>query len=123
MAPPVAQTRPFDRSLLATSDRAQIPVLYAQDHLDDEAIAYVRLFVPWGAGTWYVTEFDGADTCFGVVDLHETELGYFSLREFEHIRGPGGLRIERDLAFVPKTLRECRIDLARRSSHRVEVTP
>jgi len=34
------------------------------------------------------------------------ELGYFSLKELEEIRGPLGLPIERDLDFEPKTLSE-----------------
>ncbi len=37
---------------------------------------------------------------------HERELGYFSLRELESVRGALGLPIERDLYWRPKTLRE-----------------
>ena len=36
----------------------------------------------------------------------ETEMGYFSLAEMRDIRGPGGLRIERDLWFEPTPVRE-----------------
>jgi hypothetical protein len=39
---------------------------------------------------------------------HERELGYFSISELEEIRGPGGHRIERDLYWRPRPLRECR---------------
>ena len=52
----------------------------------------------------YATEFDGEDTFFGLVVGQETELGYFSLSEMQSIRGPGGLGIERDLYWTPKTL-------------------
>jgi hypothetical protein len=57
------------------------------------------------------TEFDGEDTFFGLVDGHERELGYFSLRELESVRGALGLPIERDLYWRPKTLREIAPDL------------
>ncbi|MEM7630057.1 MAG: DUF2958 domain-containing protein [Planctomycetota bacterium] len=36
---------------------------------------------------------DPEDLCFGLVDGHEVELGYFSFDEIESIRGPGGLKI------------------------------
>jgi hypothetical protein len=39
-------------------------------------------------------------------DRIELELGYFSLDELESVRGPFGLKIERDLYWKPKTLRE-----------------
>ena len=34
------------------------------------------------------------------------ELGYFSLKEMQEVRGPLGLPIELDLYFEPKSLRE-----------------
>jgi hypothetical protein len=45
---------------------------------------------------------------FGWVVGHTPELGYFRLSEMEAVRGPWGLRIERDLHFVPKVLSEVR---------------
>jgi len=36
----------------------------------------------------------------------EVELGYFSLKELQEVRGPLGLSIERDLYYEPKSLRE-----------------
>ena len=68
----------------------------------------LKLFVPWGSGTWLFTELDEeAGRLFGLCDLGQgfPELGYASLEEIESIRGPGGLRIERDMYFNPqKTL-------------------
>ncbi len=68
----------------------------------------LKLFVPWGAGTWLFTELDEkGGILFGLCDLGMgfPELGYASLEEIEAIRGPGGLRIERDMHFRPsKTL-------------------
>jgi hypothetical protein len=53
-----------------------------------------------------VLEHDDQDLCFGLVVGLETEVGYFSLAEMRDIRGPGGLRIERDLWFEPQPVRE-----------------
>jgi hypothetical protein len=70
----------------------------------------VKLFCPWGGATWLLTELDpdNPDIAFGLCDLGLgcPELGSVSLAEIESVRGPGGLRIERDLYFRPtKTIR------------------
>ena len=58
-----------------------------------------KLFAPWGASTWLVTgEEDGilygyADLGMGCVEWG----GLFSREEVEDIKGPMGLKIERDL--------------------------
>lgn len=62
----------------------------------------VKFFNPCGTGTWYVFEAEkqGNDWLFfGLVDLHEKELGYFTLSELEAIKLPFGLSIERDKYF------------------------
>lgn len=63
----------------------------------------VKLFCPWGAGTWLLTELDpdAPNVAFGLCDLGMgcPELGSVSLDEIADIRGPGGLRIERDYYF------------------------
>lgn len=84
----------------------KIPRLYTQENLGKEAIAHVKFFTPDSNWTWYATEFDGNDIFIGLVDGHEKELGYFSLAELRSARGPGGLPIERDLYWKPKTLAE-----------------
>ena len=66
----------------------------------------MKFFTPWTSWTWYGLEFDGDDIFFGLVDGLECELGYFSISELESIRGPGGLRIERDLYFKPTPLKK-----------------
>ena len=81
----------------------QIPALYSQEKNDDPTV-YVKFFTPWSNWTWYATEFDGTDTFFGLVYGLEQEWGYFSLSELENVRGPYGLRIERDIYFRPKPL-------------------
>ncbi|MGI9361792.1 MAG: DUF2958 domain-containing protein [Parasphingorhabdus sp.] len=63
----------------------------------------VKLFAPWGAATWLLTELDpeDEDIAFGLCDLGMgcPELGSVRLSELESVRGPAGLRIERDRHF------------------------
>jgi len=102
--------------LLTKEIREKLPKLYAQDKKGDDAVVYAKFFTPWTKWTWFVTEFDGEDTFFGLVQGHETEAGYFSLSELEAIKGPFGLKIERDMHFSPKTLGEIKKGLAARSA-------
>jgi len=83
-----------------------LPKLYEQDSKGLNAIAYVKFFTPDSNWTWYATEFDGKDTFFGLVDGLCKELGYFSLSELKSVRGPLGLKIEKDLYFEPTILEE-----------------
>ena len=81
-----------------------IPPLYATEEQKDP-IAYVKLFTPDSNWTWYITEYSKEENlCFGLVVGHETELGYFSIDELQAVRGPLGLKIERDLHFTPERL-------------------
>lgn len=89
--------------LLTDEIRHRLPPLYANEH-EPDPLVQVKFFTPWTGWTWYATEFDGDDTFFGLVEGLETELGYFSLSELESARGPGGLRIERDMYFEPTPL-------------------
>jgi len=98
--------------LLPQALRDRIPKLYATEHADDP-IAQAKLFTPWASWTWFVTEFDGEDTCFGLVSGHEVELGYFSLSELAALEGHAGLRVERDRHFEPQPLSRVRQALAR----------
>lgn len=82
-----------------------LPKLYEQDGKGINAIAYIKFFMPGSSWTWYATEFDGNDIFFGLVDGFDKELGYFSLSELESVRGPLGLKIERDLYFKPTKLK------------------
>jgi hypothetical protein len=63
----------------------------------------VKLFCPWSGATWLLSELDPDDTdiAFGLCDLGMgfPELGNVRLPELAAVRGPGGLRIERDLYF------------------------
>jgi hypothetical protein len=91
--------------LLTKTLTEKIPKLYETEGLEaKDKIAQVKLFLPGTACTWYVVEFDGKDTCFGLVDLgyeQDVEFGYFSLKELSEQRSLYGLGIERDIYFEP----------------------
>ena len=90
--------------LLTDELRQSLPALYAQENEKDPMV-HLKFFTPWTGWTWYITEGspEGDDFIFfGYVIGQEREWGYVSLNELESVRGPGGLRIERDLYFKPK---------------------
>jgi hypothetical protein len=90
--------------LLPAALRAALPPLYGQEHAADPTV-HVRLFTPWSSWTWYVTE-GGEDGGYfllsGLCVGHEREWGYSSFAELEALRGPGGLRVERDAYFTAR---------------------
>ncbi len=92
-----------------------IPKLYEQEAKGEDAIVFIKFFDPCGRWSWFATEFDGEDTCFGLVDGFEMELGYFSLKELQSYKGPLKIGIERDLWFRPCTLKELKQTLSGRS--------
>ena len=63
----------------------------------------VKLFTPWAGATWLLSECypDDPDIAFGLCDLGLgfPELGDVRLSEIESLRGPGGIRVERDRHF------------------------
>jgi Protein of unknown function (DUF2958) len=71
----------------------------------DSIIARVRLFNPTGAGTWWIAAYD-PDTmvAWGAAEIHEREVGSFSMGELLEYRGRFGLPVERDLHYRPMTL-------------------
>ena len=81
----------------------KFPKIYEMDGKPADKVPVVaKFFVPWGAASWYATEYDGEDTFFGFANLGDdqcAELGYFSLSELESIKGPAGMKIERDIYF------------------------
>lgn len=93
--------------LLTKELRKQLPALGATEHQDDPTVL-LKLFTPDSNWSWFILEFDQADTFFGAVAGHEFELGYISLSELEQTTGPLGLHIERDLYFKPTPLSEIR---------------
>ena len=98
--------------LLTKAIRKKLPPLYSQEALGGKAVAHVKFFTPDSSPwTWYILEGGPARDpddflFFGLVEGLEKELGYFTLSELEGVRGPLGLRVERDLYWKPKTLKE-----------------
>jgi len=97
---------PRKTELLDAESRETLPPLYSGEEKGLEAQAQVKFFTPDSSWTWYASEFDGEDIFSGLVSGLEVELGYFSLKELEEVRGPLEIPIERDLHFEPKTLKE-----------------
>ena len=89
-------------SLIAKDIVNKIPNLYETEN-QEEKICYVKLFLPNSNWTWYIIEIDKQDnnTCFGFVDGLEQELGYFTIKELENLRGQFGLKVELDSSFTP----------------------
>ena len=92
-------------NLIAESILENIPDLYETER-SINPICHIKLFTPDSQWTWYIIEFSKEDksTCYGYVQGFESELGYFSLKEIESIKGPLGLAIERDISFKPTAL-------------------
>jgi hypothetical protein len=90
----------------------QLPPLYAQEKMGDNAIAYGKFFTPDANLIWFATEYDPDQRLFfGLVNGIVPELGYFTLDDLESCRGPMGLPVERDFFFKPQTLKDIRSTL------------
>ncbi len=100
-------------NLLPQELRENLPRLYATEN-EPDPVVQAKFFTPDSSWTWYITEFDGEDTLFGLVDGHFVEFGYVSLQELRSVRGPLGLPIERDLYFEPCPLSIVREEIQRR---------
>ncbi len=93
--------------LLTKEILKKLPKMYASENEKDPMV-WSKFFTPDSNWTWYIMEFDGVDTFFGLVDGFEKELGYFSLSELKAIRGKLGLPVERDMSFKPCRLSSLR---------------
>lgn len=85
----------------------ELPMLGSQSENPDPTVI-VKFFTAWSHWTWFAYEFDGSDIFFGFVKGDFDEYGTFSLSELESVRGPMGLKIERDIHFTPKPVSECK---------------
>ena len=65
--------------LLPKYIRAKLPALGSQESKGYNTVLYVKYFTPWSSWTWYVAEYDGKNTFYGMVDGFEREFGYFNL--------------------------------------------
>ena len=77
----------------------------SQENVKDPVIV-AKFFNPFGAGTWYATEYDPKDEMFfGYASIFgdwNDEWGYFSLAELESYVSTFGTRIERDLYWTER---------------------
>ncbi len=84
--------------MILLTDELRAQLLANGRERDADHVPVVKFFNPLGTGVWLATELDG-DILFGLADLGEPELGYFSLEEMASVRLPFGLGIERDILF------------------------
>lgn len=91
---------PDIRAALRANDAARSQAI-ANGLRAPDPVPVVRFFNPLGQATWLATEMDADGILFGLADLGfgSPELGSFALAEFESIRLPFGLGIERDILF------------------------
>lgn len=77
--------------------------IYSQDGKGKEADVLCKFFTPWSNWSWYVLEGekqeDGDWYLYGYTVSDFSEFGYFMLSDLENVRGPFGLKIERDMYF------------------------
>ena len=80
-----------------------IPKMYSDENTKlEEKVVYAKLFTPDSNWTWWILEYDKTEKiCFAMVHGLENELGYVSITELEEVKGPMGLKVERDLHFTP----------------------
>ena len=90
----------------------KIPALYANEDVEDydAVLAHAKLFSPYTGWRWYITEWDAeTGTCFGLIEGHDTELGFFDLTELAEAKVFGRVPpVERDLHWEPMILGEIR---------------
>lgn len=81
---------------LITNYQEQLPLKGTPGERDFNPVC--RLFLPWAAPTWLLSEMDDHGLAFGLADLGfgTPELGYISMDEIWAVQGPGGLRVEQD---------------------------
>ncbi len=103
MTEPNALFTSEQREQLAANWRATLPTDPRNEPNDLDPRPVVRLFTPDAHAVWLLSELDEANgLAFGLCDLGLgfPELGYVSMAELQALRGPWGLRVERDIAFV-----------------------
>lgn len=110
--------------------RDEVPPLYYHDMKEEPMVARIKLFAPWTFWTWYICEaslINGGEPrsvseslwsmdslrlghqdveCFGYLVGAHPEYGSFTLAQLAQVRGPLGMRIERDLHFTPTPMSE-----------------
>ncbi|MFB1024553.1 MAG: DUF2958 domain-containing protein [Octadecabacter sp.] len=90
---------------LLENGQAAAAVRTGQQEEDLTRRPVVKWFTPFSAATWLISEVDPEDhdIAFGLADLGVgcPELGSIYIPEVMALKGPMGLRVERDLYFQP----------------------
>ena len=64
--------------------------LYSQDGKGKDSTVILKVFNPYGAGTWLITEGEKQESgdwmFFGCIHIHEWEWGYVTLSQLESTR-------------------------------------
>ncbi len=100
------------QKLLTKAILNKMPKLYETEGVKtEEKEIIVKFFTPWGCSTWWIVEGEkqGDDyMMFGLCELYQgtREWGYVSLNELKSIKGQFGLKIERDMHFHKKYVKE-----------------
>jgi len=87
--------------LLTKKIKKTMPALYSTDGVEvcNKQVA-VKFFTPWTNWTWFVFEGEEQENgdweFFGMIHGQTKEMGYFRLSDLTSLRGPFGLKIERD---------------------------
>ncbi len=83
-------------------------------------LARVKLYLPDTEFEWYITEYDGADICYGLVSLITIYKGRFSLTELKAMESLSSrATLKRDENFSPTRLNAVHDDLYRRHTERM----
>lgn len=91
--------------LLLTKQLLQKLPTTAQASQVKDPTVWVKFFYPDFSWTWWCCGYDRSnDTCWGLVDGYEIEVGYFNLRELQQTKGKLGCKLERDRYFSPRPL-------------------
>lgn len=70
-------------------------------------LVIAKFFSPWNDWAWFAFSYNEENgTFFGLIRGSFEELGYFAIEDLRGVRGPRGLRVERDLYFREKPLAE-----------------
>ena len=80
-----------------------IPAMYSSENTKlEDKIVYAKFFTPDSNWTWWVLEYSKEEQImFCMVHGHVKELGNVYLPELESVKGPLGLKVERDKYFTP----------------------
>ena len=94
--------------LITKEIERKAPALYATENMSkDEIPVIAKYFSCFSGWTWYMTEYDPeSGLAFGAVKGFETELGFFSIAQFDSYNAQYAplQPIERDMYYKPGSM-------------------